>query len=65
MLLKFAYDGTKFYGYQRQPDKPTVEGEIISVLRDSGLDATIKSASRTDRGVSALGNVIYLADDEP
>ena len=60
MLLKFAYDGTKFYGYQRQKDLPTVEGEILRVLRDGGIATKIKSASRTDRDVSALGNVIWI-----
>ncbi len=60
MLLKFAYDGTKFYGYQRQPGIITVEGEIIRVLQEYGVANKIRSASRTDRGVSALGNVIRV-----
>ncbi len=59
MLLKFAYDGTKFYGYQRQKDVPTVEGEILRALNTMGIK-NLKSASRTDRGVSALGNVIWI-----
>ena len=64
MLLKFAYDGTKFYGYQRQVDLPTVEGEILKVLKKYEISNEIKSASRTDRGVSALGNVIKVSTDE-
>ena len=60
MLLKFAYDGTKFFGYQRQKDIPTVEGSVLQVLRKFGIANNLKSASRTDRGVSALGNVIQL-----
>ncbi len=60
MLLKFAYDGTKFYGYQRQKDVPTVEGEILKVLKEQKIADELKSASRTDRGVSALGNVIKV-----
>ncbi len=60
MLLKFAYDGKYFHGYQRQDTLPTVEGEIIKVLRKFGIGEKIVSASRTDRGVSALGNVIWL-----
>ncbi len=63
MLLKFAYDGTKFYGYQRQKNLRTVEGEILHVLKDYGIADKIKSASRTDRGVSALGNVIRVDTD--
>jgi len=65
LLLKFAYDGTKFHGFQRQLDEITVEGEIIKVLKKFGYDTDIKSASRTDRGVSALGNVIKINADEP
>ena len=64
MLLKFGYVGTKFYGYQRQPHLVTVEGEIIRVLKDFKLANAVKSASRTDRGVSALGNVVFLESDE-
>jgi len=60
MLLKFAYDGTKFFGYQRQKDVPTVEGSVLQILRKFGIANNLKSASRTDRGVSALGNVIQL-----
>ena len=60
MLLKFAYDGTKFYGYQRQTGLRTVEGEILKVLQEYGIADKIRSASRTDRGVSALGNVISI-----
>ncbi|ADD09331.1 tRNA pseudouridine(38-40) synthase TruA [Candidatus Aciduliprofundum boonei] len=62
MLLKFAYDGTRFYGYQRQKDVPTVEGEILKALENMGIK-NLKSASRTDRGVSALGNVIWIKTD--
>lgn len=64
LLLKFAYDGTKYYGFQRQPSVPTVEGKIIDVLKSSNIATTIKSASRTDRGVSALGNVILVDSEE-
>jgi tRNA pseudouridine38-40 synthase len=60
MLLKFAYDGRKFYGYQRQKDVPTVEGSILRVLQEYGIASKLRSASRTDRGVSALGNVIHI-----
>ena len=60
MLLKFAYDGRYFHGYQRQDNQITVEGEILKILRKFEISDIIKSASRTDRGVSALGNVIWI-----
>lgn len=63
VALRIAYDGRGFYGHQRQPDAPTVEGECLAALRASRIlsdpqKAFFRSASRTDRGVSALGNVI-------
>lgn len=63
VALKIAYDGRAFYGHQRQPDARTVEGECLLALRAAKVirdakDAFFRSASRTDRGVSAVGNVI-------
>jgi len=63
VALKIAYDGTAFHGQARQPGLPTVEGEVIRALtraraiRDPRA-SRFQSASRTDRGVSALGNVV-------
>lgn len=61
--FKIAYDGTKFSGSQRQPKVRTVDGECIFVLKKIGAidgprEARYQSASRTDAGVSAAGNVI-------
>lgn len=63
VALKIGYDGTAFYGYQRQPDARTAEGEAITALRAAKIvpdfrEAFFRSASRTDRGVSAVGNAI-------
>lgn len=63
VALKFAYDGTRFFGFQRQPDRLTVEGELTDALSRVGAirssrECGYRSSSRTDRGVSALGNVI-------
>ncbi len=63
VALKIAYEGRSFYGHQRQPDARTVEGECIAALRRARIisdprAAFFRSASRTDRGVSAVGNVI-------
>lgn len=61
--IKFGYDGTGFVGYARQPNFRTVEGKIINVLLEYGVMdnltcAKFQSASRTDKGVSAYGNVV-------
>ncbi|OGS56181.1 MAG: tRNA pseudouridine(38-40) synthase TruA [Euryarchaeota archaeon RBG_19FT_COMBO_56_21] len=63
IALKFAYDGTSFHGFQRQPDRRTVEGTLVDALRKVGAikssrECGYRSSSRTDRGVSALGNII-------
>ncbi len=65
--LKFAYDGTAFDGYARQPDHTTIEGAIIHTMKKEGIVKDIEGnfypASRTDKGVSALGNVLVIETD--
>lgn len=68
VALKFGYDGSRFWGYQRQPDVRTVEGDIIKALTKTRIIRDVKqsnfrSASRTDRKVSALGNVLAFNTD--
>lgn len=62
LALRVAYDGRAFHGSQRQPAARTVEGDLLAALAAAGaiLDADssrFQAASRTDRGVSAAGNV--------
>jgi len=63
VAIKFAYDGSRFYGFQRQPGRLTVEGQLLTSLIKIGAigsprECGYRSSSRTDRGVSALGNVV-------
>src|SRR5438445_788770 len=37
VALKIAYDGQRFFGHQRQPDRRTVEGECLEVLRSAKI----------------------------
>jgi tRNA pseudouridine38-40 synthase len=56
--LTIAYDGTDFHGWQIQKNRPTVQGEIVSVLRRlTQEDTQLLGAGRTDAGVHALGQV--------
>ena len=69
LALRLAYDGTAFYGFQRQPGLRTVEGELIRVLTklkiiESPEGNEFKGASRTDRGVSAFFNVVSFVPGE-
>ncbi|MEM3445242.1 MAG: tRNA pseudouridine(38-40) synthase TruA [Thermoplasmata archaeon] len=67
IAVKFGYDGTLFHGYQRQKNAVTVEGTILSFLLNKNLlseSPRFASASRTDAGVSALGNVVAFNTPE-
>ena len=58
LKLTIAYDGTDFHGWQIQSNKPTVQGEIVSVLRRlTQENITIHATGRTDAGVHALGQI--------
>ncbi|GBE17675.1 tRNA pseudouridine synthase A [archaeon BMS3Abin16] len=62
--LKVCYEGRGFSGSQRQPVERTVEGEFLSALDALKINyADFKAAGRTDRGVSALGNVFSFTTD--
>jgi len=64
LALKVYYDGRGFHGSQIQPDRRTVEGELLKALNKLGAEVrNFQGAARTDRGVSALGNV-YAFDTE-
>ncbi len=62
--LTVAYDGTNYYGWQKQPDAITVE-EVVNRELTRLLQEPIEviGASRTDSGVHALGNVAVFDTD--
>ena len=56
--MVICYDGTNFYGSQRQSQSRTVQGVMeiaVSTIEDKAV--TIDMAGRTDRGVHATGQV--------
>jgi len=56
--LTIAYDGTDFHGWQFQTNRPTIQGEIVSVLRRLTQEPVhLLGSGRTDAGVHALGQV--------
>lgn len=53
------YDGTDFWGFQRQARGRTVQGELEAALRQLGWTGpTLWGAGRTDTGVHAAGQVV-------
>ena len=52
--LKISYDGTRYFGWERQPNKETIQGKIENVLsRMCNTEIEITGAGRTDAGVHA------------
>ena len=53
-LVSISYDGSQYYGFERQPGKKTIQGELENVLtKINKTKVIIKGAGRTDRGVHA------------
>lgn len=62
--LILEYDGTDFSGWQFQPEKRTIQGEVESALgRLTQESIRTTAAGRTDAGVHALGQVINFFTD--
>lgn len=58
VCLHIAYDGTGFYGWQRQKQKPTVQGSIEAALEKLlGAKVALAGSGRTDAGVHASAQV--------
>jgi tRNA pseudouridine38-40 synthase len=64
--LTVQYDGSRYSGWQIQPGKRTIQGELVEALSNLvGIRTYVHGASRTDAGVSALGQVALFEIDSP
>ena len=56
--LVIEYDGKDFNGWQKQPTKLNIQGEIERAIKDiTGEDVELNASGRTDAGVHSLGQV--------
>ncbi len=61
ILLNVEYDGTAYFGWQIQPDCPTVQHVVESALKQvTGCDIRVYSSSRTDAGVHARDMAVHF-----
>jgi len=62
IMLRVAYDGTGYHGYQAQNNAITVEGELNKAIQELTKEVNIEliGGSRTDAGVHALDNVLVF-----
>ncbi len=64
--LTVCYDGSGYHGWQIQPGYKTIQGMLSEAVRSlMGEEITVTGASRTDAGVSALGQAAVIQIDSP
>ncbi|MFT7677598.1 MAG: tRNA pseudouridine38-40 synthase [Planctomycetota bacterium] len=62
--LEVSYDGSQFYGWQRQDGFPTVQSALEDAFLDlTGSAVTVHGSGRTDTGVHALRQVAHTQVD--
>ena len=61
VLLRVAYDGTAYAGWQRQDNGPSVQAALEQALSPlAGGEVTVTGAGRTDAGVHADGQAAHV-----
>lgn len=61
LRIDIEYDGTAYAGWARQPELPSIEAALMSVLGQIlQEDVRLSVAGRTDAGVHARGQVVSL-----
>ncbi len=64
ILIKIAYDGSNYFGWQKQAGKPTIQGEIEKALEILlAHPCEVFGSGRTDAGVHALGQTAHFDMD--
>jgi tRNA pseudouridine38-40 synthase len=64
--LTITYDGSDYHGWQIQPGEKTIQQTISEAVSDLvGFEVKVTGASRTDAGVSALGQAGFITIESP
>ena len=64
--LVLSYDGTRYVGWQVQPNGPSIQAEVERALGTLHKEPVrVTGAGRTDAGVHALGQVASFAVERP
>jgi tRNA pseudouridine38-40 synthase len=62
--LEIAYDGTRYNGWQRQPDAPSIQETLVkTLLKITGAHTVVTGSGRTDAGVHALKQVAAFSTE--
>ena len=64
LKLILSYDGSEFFGWQVQPDLPTIQAVLaLAIGRITGEKVLPQGSGRTDAGVHALAQVVTFATE--
>jgi tRNA pseudouridine38-40 synthase len=64
--LVLEYDGTRYVGWQVQPNGPSIQAEVERALAAlHKAPRRVTAAGRTDAGVHARGQVVSFPEDRP
>ncbi len=64
ILIKISYDGSHYYGWQKQEGKATIQGEIEKALQILLMHpCEVFASGRTDAGVHALAQTAHFDMD--
>ncbi len=64
--LVVAYDGTRYVGWQVQPNGPSVQAAVERALETlRHVPGRVTAAGRTDAGVHATGQVVSFPEERP
>ncbi len=65
-IMKIAYDGSRYSGWQIQPNASSIQSEIQKILEKVlRKPISIQGSGRTDQGVHAKAQMAHFEFDEP